>query len=285
MLPCSAGLGLKPPHFADAAAALSGAEAKALWFEVHPENYMGIGGPRLRALEGIAARAALSLHGVGASLGGPDLPDPAHLARLRSLVERFQPAAVSEHAVWSRVGGRYFADLLPLPRTRDMLVRLSAGVDAMQSAIGRPILLENPSNYLDFASEMDEPDFLVEVAQRTGCGLLLDVNNVFVSAYNTGIDALAWIRAIPARLVGEIHVAGHARDTGGTDLLIDSHDAPVTDDVWSLLGCALEHTGPRPVLLERDGNLPEFGALMDERERALGCYPEAETGLAGERRQ
>lgn len=280
MLPLSAGVGLKPPHFADAAAALSGGNAEDLWFEVHPENYMGIGGPRLRGLEGIAARAPLSLHGVGASLGGPDLPDPAHLARFRSLVDRFQPAAISEHAVWSRAGGRYFSDLLPLPRTRDMLARLSAGVDAMQSALGRPILLENPSNYLDFASEMDEPDFLVEVAQRTGCGLLLDVNNVHVSAHNTGIDADAWIRAIPPWLVGEIHVAGHTPDPGGTGLLIDSHDAPVAEAVWVLLRSALEHTGPRPVLLERDGNLPEFDLLMKERCRALGCYPEAAAGRA-----
>ena len=273
MLPLSVGVGLKPPHFDAAASALSSGAALGLWFEVHPENYMGIGGPRLRGLERIASSAPLSLHGVGASLGGPELPDRDHLARLRTLVERMQPASVSEHAVWSRANGRYFADLLPLPRTHVMLDRLCAGVDAMQNAISRPILLENPSNYLDFTSEMDEPDFLVEAARRTGCGLLLDVNNVFVSAHNTGIDSLAYVRAIPPSLVGEIHVAGHTPDAGGTNLLIDSHDSPVVEPVWALLQKTLEHTGPRPVLLERDDNLPEFETLMKERGRALGCYP------------
>lgn len=271
LLPLSVGLGLKPPHF-DAAQMSLASAAGQLWFEVHPENYMGIGGPRLAGLEAIAALAPISLHGVGASLGGPDLPDPAHLQRLSELTDRLQPAAISEHAVWSRMDGRYFADLLPLPRTKEMLGQLCAGVDAMQTAVGRSILLENPSNYLDFPSEMEEPEFLVEVATRTGCGLLLDVNNVYVSAHNLGTDPRAWIDAIPPRLVGEIHVAGHSQDAGGTRLLIDSHDAPVAEPVWQLLAYTLAHTGPRPVLLERDGNLPEFSKLLEERITALGCY-------------
>ena len=260
-----AGIGLKQAHVE---AALAGPQT-APWFEVHAENYMVAGGPRLEQLARIRGRAALSFHGVGASLGGPAPPDARHLSALKRLVDAFEPALVSEHAVWSRAGGVYFADLLPLPRTADALARLVDGVDRLQEAIGRRVLIENPANYLPFVSEMDEPDFLAEAARRTGCGLLLDVNNVYVSAHNCGLDARAYIEALPAERVGEIHIAGFEADENfGERLLIDSHAAPVSEPVWSLLEFALERLGPLPVLLERDGKLPTFEALMDERRRA-----------------
>ena len=188
-LPARGGLGLKPDHYRD----VLDSGDDDLWVEVHPENYMVDGGPRLAWLAAIRHDRALSFHGVGASLGGTDPLDPDHLARLKSLIDRFEPDQVSEHAAWSARAGLYYSDLLPIPRTRDALDNLVANIDAFQTAIGRSILLENPSNYLPFASELDEPDFLVEAARRAGCGLLLDVNNVFVSARNIGIDADAYI--------------------------------------------------------------------------------------------
>ena len=206
---------------------------------------------------------------MGASLGGPAPPDARHLSAIKRLVDRFEPALVSEHAVWSRAGGVYFADLLPLPRTPEALARLTDGIDRLQEAIGRRVLIENPANYLPFVSEMDEPGFLAEAARRTDCGLLLDVNNVYVSARNCGLDARAYIEALPPERVGEIHVAGFEVDENfGERLLIDSHAAPVSEPVWALLEFALERLGPRPVLLERDGNLPTFEVLMGERRRA-----------------
>ncbi len=240
-----------------------------MWFEVHTENYMVAGGPRLAQLRRVREAFPVSFHGVGASLGGPAPPDSRHLSAVRRLVEEFEPVLVSEHAVWSSANGVWFADLLPLPRTGDALRRLVEGVDRYQDAIGRFILIENPTNYLHFTSEMDEPDFLNEVAARTGCGLLLDVNNVYLSARNCGIDPERYIEALAADRIGEIHVAGHEADGNyGEALLIDTHAAPVSEAVWSLLDAALAHLGPRPVLLERDGKLPSFEALMEERQRA-----------------
>jgi hypothetical protein len=263
--PSGAGVGLKQPYVAPV---LAGGDT-APWFEVHTENYMVAGGPRLDQLRQIRERYPLSFHGVGASLGGPAPPDPAHLRAVKTLVDGFAPALVSEHAVWSRADGIYFADLLPLPRTEDALQRLSAGIDCYQNAIGRPILIENPTNYLPFVSEMDEPQFLNEVATRTGCGLLLDVNNVYLSARNCGIDARAYIQALSADRVGEIHIAGFEADPHfGQRLLIDTHGAPVSEAVWELLEFTVAHLGPRPVLLERDTNLPAYEILMDERHRA-----------------
>ena len=230
---------------------------------------MVAGGPRLTQLQQVRDAFPVSFHGVGASLGGPAPPDPGHLAAVRRLVDAFEPALVSEHAVWSRAGGVWFADLLPLPRTGDALRQLVEGVDRYQEAIRRRILIENPTNYLPFTSEMDEPDFLNEVAARTGCGLLLDVNNVYLSARNCGIDSERYIRALAADRIGEIHVAGHEADENlGEALLIDTHAAPVCEAVWGLLDAALAHLGPKPVLLERDGKLPPFGTLMEERRRA-----------------
>jgi len=260
-----AGVGLKQPYVM---AALADGEP-APWFEVHTENYMVAGGPRLEQLQRIRERYPLSFHGVGASLGGPAPPDPSHLLAVKRLVDDFEPAIVSEHAVWSRADGIYFADLLPLPRTEEALQRLANGIDRYQDAIGRRILVENPVNYLPFVSEMDEPEFLNEVARRAGCGLLLDVNNVYLSARNCGIDAEAYIDTLAAERVEEVHIAGFEADGRfGERLLIDTHAAPVSEAVWDLLDYALAHLGPRPVLLERDGNLPAYETLMEERRRA-----------------
>ncbi|MGD9968749.1 MAG: DUF692 family multinuclear iron-containing protein [Hyphomonadaceae bacterium] len=264
-LPQRAGIGLKPDHYR----AILDCAAEGLWLEAHPENYMVEGGPRLAWLEALRARHPLSFHGVGASLGGPDPIDTDHLKALKSLITRFEPAVVSEHVAWSAAGGRYFADLFPLPRTDEALCWLAERIDAFQTALGRAILVENPSVYLPLKSEMDEPDFLVELCHRTGCGLLLDVNNVFVSANNTGFDASAYIDAIPGHLVGEVHLAGHEADARkGAGLLIDTHGAPVAEPVWALYERLISRIGSRPTLIERDANIPAFEMLMAERDRA-----------------
>ncbi len=269
----SAGLGLKPQHY-DAAHA---APADGLWFEVHPENYMVEGGPRLAWLETIRSRHPLSLHGVGLSLAADAQPDPLHLGRLAALVERFQPALVSEHLAWSTWRGAYRPDLLPFPRTNETLARLVDNVDRVQQALSRRIAIENPSHYLRIEGhEHDEIAFLTEIARRSGCGLLLDVNNVFVSARNLEFDAEAYVDAFPAGYVDEIHLAGHTPDPSlGEALLIDSHDAPVSADVWSLYERLIARIGPRPTLIERDDNLPAFDVLQQERRRAEAvlCAP------------
>ena len=263
--PAGAGVGLKQPHVESALSH----RGSAPWFEVHTENYMIAGGPRLAQLRRIRESFPVSFHGVGASLGGPAPPERRHLLAVKRLVDEFDPALVSEHAVWSSANGIWFADLLPLPRTGDALRRLAAGVDRYQDAIGRRILIENPANYLPFVSEMDEPDFLNEVAERSGCGLLLDLNNVYLSARNCGIDPERYIETLAGDWVGEIHVAGFEADENlGDALLIDTHAAPVSEAVWDLLDFTLARLGPRPVLLERDGKLPSFAALMEERHRA-----------------
>ncbi|MEQ8558188.1 MAG: DUF692 domain-containing protein [Henriciella sp.] len=264
-LPRAAGISLKPDHYR---AALDD-EIPDLWFEVHPENYMVDGGPRLAWLNALREERALSFHGVGASLGGLDPFDKDHLLGLKRLIDRFQPEQVSEHATFSAHDGRYHADLLPLPRTGEAIRHLSSRISDFQHAIGRQILIENPTNYLPFASELDEPDFLVEVARQSGCGLLIDLNNVWVSARNVGLDPSRYIQGIPPGLVGEVHVAGHSEDPElGAAFLIDSHDAPVAADVFDLLEAALRQWGPKPVLVERDGNIPSFEELMAEREAA-----------------
>jgi hypothetical protein len=262
----AAGIGFKPEHFAEALAA----PAADLWFEVHAENYMVAGGPRLAMLEAVRRERPLSLHGVGMSLAGAADPDPDHLAALKRLVDRFEPELVSEHLAWSRLDGRCFPDLLPVPRTNEVLKRLAANIGRAQDALGREILIENPTHYLALRDhQWSETSFLCELARRTGCKLLIDVNNVAVGAHNLGYDAAAWLDAIPASLVGEIHLAGHTLDREGT-LLIDSHDAPVSDDVWELYEGFVARVGPTPTLIERDGNLPPFSQLIAERERAQG---------------
>ncbi len=259
------GLGLKPEHYRE----VHETGDTSLWVEVHPENYMVDGGPRLTWLEAIRSDRDLSFHGVGASLGGLDPLDDKHFKRLRELIERYQPEQVSEHAAWCTHDGAYYSDLLPLPRTREAQANLINHIEAFQTSIGRRILIENPTNYLPFASEMDEPDFLVETAQRAGCGLLVDVNNIWISANNVGGDARAYIDAVPADLVGEIHIAGHSEDPNlGAALLIDSHGSAVAEPVWQLLDYALGRFGPKPVLVERDADIPPFAELRAERDRA-----------------
>lgn len=261
-----AGLGLKPEHF-DAALRWRGDGA---WFEVHAENYFVAGGPRRRWLDAVRAVHPVSLHGVSLSLAGSDEVDAAALAALAALVRELQPVLVSEHLAWSRFGGAYLPDLLPFPRTREALDRVAANVGRVQEAIGRTIAVENPSHYLSLDDhEFDEIGFLGELAQRTGCTLLLDLNNVHVSASNTGISAEAYVDAFPASRVSEIHLAGHRADAKlGARLLIDSHDAPVAPEVWSLLERFVARAGTRPTLIERDAELPPFEELVRERDAA-----------------
>jgi len=261
----TAGLGLKPQHYDDALAAT----APGLWFEVHPENYMSAGGPRLSALAAIRQDHPLSLHGVGLSLAADADPDPEHLKALRTLVDRFEPFVVSEHLAWSTHRGMHQPDLLPFPRTRAALARIAGNIGRMQDALGRPVLVENPSLYLPLTGhDLDETDFLTALVDRTGCGLLVDVNNVFVSAHNLGYSAQAYLDALPAAAIGEIHLAGHGPDEGGSDLLIDTHGAPVAESVWALYRRLIDRIGPRPTLIERDDDVPAFAVLMAERDRA-----------------
>lgn len=264
----TAGLGLKPQHYADAFQ--SG--AAGLWFEVHPENYMCEGGPRLAWLEAIRSKRPLSLHGVGLSLAADEDPDPLHLAALKRLIDRFEPFVVSEHLAWSQRRGAYHPDLLPFPRTGEALDRICANVGRVQDALGRRILIENPSLYLALnGHELGEVEFLAGLVRRSGCGLLLDVNNVHVSANNLGFSAETYIDAVPAEAIGEIHLAGHTPDPlHGTDLLIDSHDAPIDAAVWRLYERLIGRIGPRPTLIERDDNIPSFEELIAERDQAHG---------------
>ena len=262
----TAGLGLKPQHFDEALAST----AAGLWFEVHPENYMVDGGPRLAWLEAIRRAHPLSLHGVALSLAADADPDPQHLDRLAAVVDRFEPALVSEHLAWSSWRGAYRPDLLPVPRTAEALARVVANVGRTQDRLRRRIALENPSHYLVIEEhDYGEVEFLVEVARRSGCALLLDVNNVFVSGSNLGYEPERYVDAVPAELVAEIHLAGHSTDPQhGAAMLIDSHDSPVAAEVWALYERLVERIGPRPTLIERDANLPSLSDLMAERAQA-----------------
>ncbi|MFZ5669531.1 MAG: DUF692 domain-containing protein [Pseudomonadota bacterium] len=260
------GLGFKPQHFEEAA----GCPAVGQWYEAHPENYMVPGGPRIAMLASLRDRYPLSFHGVGLSLAGAEPPSRAHLARLRDLVDRFEPFVVSEHLAWSIVDGDYVPDLLPFPRTRAALSRIADNIDRTQNALGRAILIENPSLYLRLdGHDYAEPDFLAELVRATGCGLLVDVNNVFVSACNLRLSAEAWLDAVPASAVGEIHLAGHVADSReGERLLIDTHGTEIAEPVWRLFERLVGRIGPRPTLIERDENIPPFRNLMQERTRA-----------------
>jgi len=258
-----AGLGLKAEHYAQAL----DCDAEGLWFEVHPENYM-VGGPRLAWLERIGERHPLSLHGVSLSLAADAPPDAAHLQRLRALAERVQPMLISEHLAWSTWRGQYLPDLLPFPRSHAALARIAENIQRTQDALGRRIAIENPSHYLRLAGhDWDEIDFLAELALRTGCGLLLDVNNVHVSAHNLGFDAAHYLERFPAAAILEIHLAGHSHDEGG-ELLIDSHDVAIAEPVWALYQRLIQRIGPRPTLIERDDHIPAFDELLDERDVA-----------------
>jgi uncharacterized protein (UPF0276 family) len=267
VLPARAGLSLKPQHYREILETLP----PVGFFEVHAENYMGDGGPPHRYLEQIRAHYPLSVHGVGLSIGGDQPLDKAHLGRVRRLIERYEPESFSEHLAWSAHDTVFLNDLLPVPYDAPTLRRVCEHIDEVQETLGRRMLLENPSTYIAFEqSDMSEIDFLCEIARRTGCGLLLDVNNVFVSAINHAYDAKAYLDAFPAHHVGEIHLAGFAEDMGDSSepLLIDAHGTPVADVVWTLFEQALERTGPVPTLIEWDNDVPTFPVLMNEARKA-----------------
>lgn len=266
-LPARAGVGYKPQHF-DAAMSDPGSVE---WLEIHAENYMGAGGRPLAQMRLLSEHFPISVHGVGLSIGGEADLDADHLDRLAHLVDWLQPASFSEHLAWSTHDGAFLNDLLPLPYTKATLTRVADHIDQLQDRIGRRMLLENPSSYLAFAeSTWGEPEFLAEIARRTGCGLLLDVNNVFVSATNLDYDPRAYIDAYALDQVGEIHLGGHTAETDetGAPLLIDSHGQPVADPVWALLDYTLDRSGPKPVLIEWDADVPEWPTLQSEAARA-----------------
>jgi len=267
-LPPRAGVGFKLEH----ARAILDDQPEVGWFEVHPENYMVAGGPRHATLAAIRERYPLSLHGVGLSLGSAQPPDADHLAALKALVDRYEPASVSEHVAWVAHGELYFGDLLPVTIDDDSLAILCANIERTQEALGRRILVENPSHYLrPGGSERAELDFLVAMAQRTGCGLLLDLDNITISAANVGYDALAYVDGLPAELIGEVHLAGHAEDKGASGLLIDTHSRPVPADVWQLFRRLVARTGPLPTLIEWDNDVPAWPVLQAEMHKADIC--------------
>jgi len=273
------GIGLRAPHVAEMLAT----RPAIGWLEVHAENYMGEGAP-LAALERLRADYPLSVHGVGLSLGSAEALDNRHLSRLQKLITRLEPVLVSEHLSWSMAGGVYLNHLLPLPYTEETLAIVAQHVTHTQEVLQCRLLIENPSSYLRFAhSVISEPEFLGELVQRTGCGLLCDVNNIYVSCCNLGGDPVAYLDALPVRAVGEIHLAGHAiNDADGQTILIDDHGAPVSDAVWALYGHALARFGPVPTLIEWDTNIPELAVLCAEAHTAECFFQRAEeAGYAG----
>ena len=266
-LPAAPGVGYKPQHFSDLLENAGSVE----WLEIHAENYMGDGGRPLAQLRHLSERFAISVHGVGLSIGGEGRLDPDHLARLKHLVGWTKPASFSEHLAWSTHDSAFLNDLLPLPYTDETLTRVADHIDEVQEVVGRQMLLENPSSYLAFdESTYEETDFLREVAKRTGCGLLLDVNNVFVSATNLETDPVSYIDAFPLDLVGEIHLAGHDEDHDdhGKPLLIDSHGREVAEPVWTLYEHVIAKGGARPSLIEWDNDVPDWPTLEAEAARA-----------------
>lgn len=265
MPPARTGVGLRAPHVAEVKAT----RPAVPWFEVHAENYMG-GGPALARLEAIRRDYAVAVHGVGLSLGSADGLDTRHLGRLARLVERLEPCLVSEHLSWSVAGGVYLNHLLPLPYTEETLAVVCRHVEQAQEALGHRLLVENPSSYLRFQGlAIPEPEFLAELAARTGCGLLCDVNNVYVTCRNFGLDPVRYLDGLPATAVGEIHLAGHSvSDADGLPILIDDHASPVGDAVWELFAQAVGRFGPVPTLIERDANIPALSALISEASTA-----------------
>ncbi len=273
------GVGLKPEHVR----AILTSRPDIGFFEVHAENYMGAGGPPHRHLEAIRQDYPLSIHGVGLSLGGAGPLDAAHLNRLAVLVRRYQPMLVSEHLAWSSHEGDFLNDLLPIPYTRPSLQHVAEHIDCVQTALGRAILLENPSTYLSFEeNSLAETGFIAELAARTGCGLLLDVNNVHVSVVNHGCDAAAYLAAFPMQHVEEIHLAGHSIrvDAHGVTLLVDSHDQPVVEPVWALYRQVIARVGAIPTLIERDANIPSWHELFVEAEHAREIMETLDAGGA-----
>ena len=260
-----AGIGLRSPHVDEIIAT----RPEVGWLEIHAENYLG-GGPALRALEAIRRDYPISVHGVGLSLGTADGLDARHLARVGALVERLQPALVSEHLSWSIAGGAYLNHLLPLPYTDEALALVAGHVARVQDALGRTILVENPSSYLRFSdSPIPEPVFLGELARRTGCRVLCDVNNIYVSCRNFGLDPATWIDAMPADAVREIHLAGHSvNDADGQPILIDDHGSRVAEPVWDLYERLLARIGAAPTLVEWDTDIPALPVLLAEAQSA-----------------
>jgi len=280
-IPASAGIGLRFPHHRHVAET----RPATAWFEVHAENYMAGGAP-LDYLETIRRDYPVSLHAVGLSLGGTDPFDMDHLARLKALAERIEPGLISDHLSWSAVDGVYLADLLPLPYTEEALAVVADNIDRVQTALDRTILVENPSTYLAFAaSVIGESEFLAELARRTGCGILCDVNNIYVSARNLGTDPHDWFPALAGAPVAEIHLAGHAvrQLDDGQEIRIDDHGSTVDPAVWALYAHALGIFGPVPTLIEWDTSIPDFAVLEDEAAQAqsmLDCQRVTEAGSA-----
>lgn len=266
-LPAAPGVGYKPQHFSDVVSDPGSVQ----WLEIHAENYMGDGGRPIAQLRHLSEKFPISVHGVGLSIGGEGPLDSDHLSRLKTLVDWLSPASFSEHLAWSTHEGAFLNDLLPLPYTESTLARVARHIDGIQQVLGCRMLLENPSSYLAFEeSTMNETGFLREVTRRTGCGLLLDVNNVFVSATNLGTDPVSYIDDYPLDLVEEIHLGGHDddEDDHGRPLLIDSHGREVADPVWKLYEYVLECVGPKPTLIEWDNDVPDWPTLEAEARRA-----------------
>jgi len=265
-IPPRSGIGLRAEHYRD----LLDRRPPLAFIEVHSENYFGAGGAPLYFLEQARAHYPLSLHGVGLSLGSSDPLNDEHLRRIKTLIQRFEPALVSDHLSWSSVGGVFLNDLLPLPYTEETLAHFSARVAQAQDYLGRELLIENPSSYLQFnESSIPEGEFLAEIARRSGCGLLLDVNNIYVSSRNHGFDAHRYLQALPAAAIREIHLAGYTvnRYPEG-EMLIDSHNALVSEPVWELYAHSVRQLGPRPTLIEWDSDLPPLETLLGQAEQA-----------------
>ncbi|MFS8183022.1 DUF692 domain-containing protein [Pseudovibrio denitrificans] len=266
-LPARGGVGLKADHYRT----ILNEKPDMGFFEIHAENYMGAGGPPHGYLEAIRRDYPLSVHGVGLSIGGADPLNKDHLARVKDVVDRYDPGLFSEHLAWSTHDTEYFNDLLPLPYTEVTLRQVVDHIDEVQTFLGRQMLLENPSAYVIFKeSTYEETDFLREIVKRTGCGLLLDVNNVFVSATNSGGSPEDYVDRFPVEHVQEIHLGGHAPETDelGYPLLIDAHDRKVADPVWALYARTIDRTGPQPTLIEWDANIPTWEILAYEAEQA-----------------
>lgn len=261
-IPARAGIGLRAPHIREFLATLPDVS----WVEVHSENYFSDGGQALSLLERVRQHYPVSLHGVGLSLGSSDALNDEHLRRLKTLVQRIEPGLVSDHISWSSVDGRYFNDLLPLPYTEEALDMICGHIEQAQEFLGRRMLVENVSSYMQYGhSTMAEPEFVAQVASRTGCGILLDVNNVYVSAVNHGFDAYAYLNAIPTEVVEEFHLAGYSKTE---TLLLDTHSAPVSDPVWGLYAHALARFGAIPSLIEWDADIPALAVLLGEADKA-----------------
>lgn len=265
-IPALAGIGLRSPHYQE----IANNKPNIKWLEVHPENFFCDGGIALHMLERIRESYPVSCHGVGLSLGSTDDPDTTHLRKLKKFIDHINPALISEHISWSAVDGVFLNDLLPLPYTKEAVDVVSCNVLKTQDFLGRKILVENPSTYLEFnGQDMTEYEFLTEVVKKTGCGILLDVNNIYVSSQNHGLDAYEYLQNIPKNVVGEIHLAGHAqKDVEGKTILIDHHGDYVAGDVWDLYAQAIKLLGPIPTLIEWDTDIPELGELIKEAEKA-----------------